>query len=76
MIVHDDGFIFEDWEEVDIILMGVLCSLKILILIYLVNWGYKVVNVLLVVEFLFLLLFYMLVYLLIVGLIISVERFI
>lgn len=49
-IAHDDGIGAEDWEDADIILVGVSRSSKTPTSIYLANRGYKVANVPLVVE--------------------------
>ncbi len=49
-IAHDDGIGGEDWEEADIILLGVSRSSKTPTSIYLANRGYKVANVPLVME--------------------------
>jgi len=49
-IAHDDGLLWEDWEEADILLAGVSRSSKTPTSIYLANRGYKVANVPLVVE--------------------------
>lgn len=49
-IAHDDGIGAEDWEDADIILVGVSRSSKTPTSIYLANRGYKVANIPLVVE--------------------------
>jgi len=49
-IAHDDGVLWEDWEEADIVLAGVSRTSKTPTSIYLANRGYKVANVPLVVE--------------------------
>lgn len=49
-IAHDDGIGWEDWEEADIVLVGVSRSSKTPTSIYLANRGYKVANIPLVVE--------------------------
>lgn len=49
-IAHDDGVLWEDWEEADIILAGVSRTSKTPTSIYLANRGFKVANVPLVVE--------------------------
>lgn len=49
-IAHDDGIAWEDWEQADIILVGVSRSSKTPTSIYLANRGYKVANIPLVVE--------------------------
>ncbi len=49
-IAHDDGIAHEDWEEADILLVGVSRSSKTPTSIYLANRGYKVANIPLVVE--------------------------
>jgi regulator of PEP synthase PpsR (kinase-PPPase family) len=49
-IAHDDGVMWEDWEECEILLVGVSRSSKTPTSIYLANRGYKVANIPLVVE--------------------------
>jgi regulator of PEP synthase PpsR (kinase-PPPase family) len=49
-IAHDDGVLWEDWEEADIVLAGVSRSSKTPTSIYLANRGYKVANIPIVVE--------------------------
>jgi len=49
-IAHDDGIGAEDWEEADIVLVGVSRSSKTPTSIYLANRGYRVANVPLVIE--------------------------
>ena len=49
-IAHDDGIAPEDWEEADILLVGVSRSSKTPTSIYLANRGYKVANIPLVLE--------------------------
>ena len=49
-IAHDDGIGAEDWEEADIVLVGVSRSSKTPTSIYLANRGYKVANIPLVIE--------------------------
>ena len=49
-IAHDDGVLWEEWEEADIVLAGVSRTSKTPTSIYLANRGYKVANVPLVVE--------------------------
>jgi hypothetical protein len=49
-IAHDDGVLWEDWEEADIVLVGVSRTSKTPTSIYLANRGYKVANVPLVIE--------------------------
>ncbi len=49
-IAHDDGVGEENWEEADIVLVGVSRSSKTPTSIYLANRGYKTVNVPVVVE--------------------------
>ncbi|WP_109808265.1 pyruvate, water dikinase regulatory protein [Sphingosinithalassobacter portus] len=49
-IAHDDGVGEEDWEEADIILVGVSRSSKTPTSIYLANRGFKTANVPIVVE--------------------------
>jgi regulator of PEP synthase PpsR (kinase-PPPase family) len=44
-IAHDDGLLPDDWEEADIVLVGVSRSSKTPTSIYLANRGYKVANV-------------------------------
>lgn len=49
-IAHDDGLLWEEWEEADIVLAGVSRSSKTPTSIYLANRGYKVANIPIVVE--------------------------
>lgn len=49
-IAHDDGLGIEDWEEADILLVGVSRSSKTPTSIYLANRGYKTANIPIVVE--------------------------
>ena len=49
-IAHDDGVGQEDWEEADVMLVGVSRSSKTPTSIYLANRGYKTANLPLVVE--------------------------
>jgi len=49
-IAHDDGALWEQWEEADLVLAGVSRSSKTPTSIYLANRGYKVANIPLVVE--------------------------
>ena len=49
-IAHDDGVLWEDWEEADIVLAGVSRTSKTPTSIYLANRGFKVANVPLVIE--------------------------
>ncbi|MEO9461822.1 MAG: pyruvate, water dikinase regulatory protein [Marinomonas sp.] len=49
-IAHDDGILWEDWEQADIVLAGVSRSSKTPTSIYLANRGYKVANIPIVVE--------------------------
>lgn len=49
-IAQDDGVMWENWEEADIILAGVSRTSKTPTSIYLANRGYKVANIPLVVE--------------------------
>ena len=49
-IAHDDGIGVENWEEADIVLVGVSRSSKTPTSIYLANRGYKVANIPLVLE--------------------------
>jgi regulator of PEP synthase PpsR (kinase-PPPase family) len=49
-IAHDDGILWEDWEEADIVLAGVSRTSKTPTSIYLANRGYKVANIPIVVE--------------------------
>lgn len=49
-IAHDDGVGHEEWEQADVVLVGVSRSSKTPTSIYLANRGYKVANIPLVVE--------------------------
>ncbi|MFC3175088.1 pyruvate, water dikinase regulatory protein [Novosphingobium bradum] len=49
-IAHDDGLLWEDWEEADILLAGVSRSSKTPTSIYLANRGHKVANIPIVLE--------------------------
>lgn len=49
-IAHDDGIGMEEWEEADILLVGVSRSSKTPTSIYLANRGYKTANIPVVVE--------------------------
>lgn len=49
-IAHDDGLLWEEWEEADIILAGVSRTSKTPTSIYLANRGYRVANIPIVVE--------------------------
>jgi [pyruvate, water dikinase]-phosphate phosphotransferase / [pyruvate, water dikinase] kinase len=49
-IAHDDGIGHEEWEQADIVLVGVSRSSKTPTSIYLANRGYKTANIPLVVE--------------------------
>lgn len=49
-IAHDDGIGWENWEQADIVLVGVSRTSKTPTSIYLANRGYRVANVPLVVE--------------------------
>ncbi len=49
-IAHDDGILWEEWEEADIVLAGVSRTSKTPTSIYLANRGYKVANIPLVIE--------------------------
>ena len=49
-IAHDDGIGHEEWEQADVVLVGVSRSSKTPTSIYLANRGYKVANIPLVVE--------------------------
>lgn len=49
-IAHDDGVLWEEWEEADIVLAGVSRSSKTPTSIYLANRGYRVANIPIVVE--------------------------
>jgi len=49
-IAHDDGVGVDNWEEADIVLVGVSRSSKTPTSIYLANRGYKVANIPLVPE--------------------------
>lgn len=44
-IAHDDGLLWEEWEEADIILAGVSRTSKTPTSIYLANRGYRVANI-------------------------------
>ncbi|AKM11187.1 pyruvate, water dikinase regulatory protein [Croceicoccus naphthovorans] len=44
-IAHDDGLLWEEWEEADIVLAGVSRTSKTPTSIYLANRGYKVANI-------------------------------
>ncbi|MDF2605088.1 MAG: kinase/pyrophosphorylase [Sphingomonas sp.] len=49
-IAHDDGVLWEEWEDADIVLAGVSRSSKTPTSIYLANRGFKVANIPIVVE--------------------------
>ena len=49
-IAHDDGLGHEEWEQADIVLVGVSRSSKTPTSIYLANRGYKTANIPLVIE--------------------------
>ena len=49
-IAHDDGVLWEDWEEADIVLAGVSRTSKTPTSIYLANRGYRVANIPIVPE--------------------------
>lgn len=49
-IAHDDGVLWEDWEQADIVLAGVSRTSKTPTSIYLAQRGYKVANIPIVVE--------------------------
>lgn len=49
-IAHDDGALWEEWEEADVVLAGVSRSSKTPTSIYLANRGYKVANIPLIPE--------------------------
>lgn len=49
-IAHDDGVLYEEWEQADIVLAGVSRTSKTPTSIYLANRGYKVANIPIVVE--------------------------
>jgi regulator of PEP synthase PpsR (kinase-PPPase family) len=49
-IAHDDGALWEQWEEADLVLAGVSRTSKTPTSIYLANRGYKVANIPIVVE--------------------------
>ncbi|WNO54002.1 pyruvate, water dikinase regulatory protein [Stakelama saccharophila] len=49
-IAHDDGLGWEDWEEADILLVGVSRSSKTPTSIYLANRGFKTANIPIVLE--------------------------
>ncbi|POP54829.1 kinase/pyrophosphorylase, partial [Pseudomonas aeruginosa] len=44
-IAHDDGILWEEWEEADIVLAGVSRSSKTPTSIYLANRGFKTANI-------------------------------
>ncbi len=73
-IAHDDGIGHEEWEQADIILVGVSRSSKTPTSIYLANRGYKTANIPLVVESPPPSTLYRLRHPLIVGLVTSPER--
>lgn len=50
LVKYDDGKYFIDIGEVDVLIVGVLCIFKMLLSMYLVNKGYKIVNIFLVFE--------------------------
>jgi [pyruvate, water dikinase]-phosphate phosphotransferase / [pyruvate, water dikinase] kinase len=49
-MAHDDGLLWEEWEEADIVLAGVSRTSKTPTSIYLANRGYKTANIPIVVE--------------------------
>lgn len=49
-IAHDDGALWEDWEQADIVIAGVSRTSKTPTSIYLANRGYKTANIPLVIE--------------------------
>jgi len=49
-IAHDDGILWEEWEEADIVLAGVSRTSKTPTSIYLANRGFKTANIPIVVE--------------------------
>ncbi|MDT0576091.1 pyruvate, water dikinase regulatory protein [Croceicoccus sp. F390] len=49
-IAHDDGLLWEEWEDAEIVLAGVSRSSKTPTSIYLANRGYRVANMPIVVE--------------------------
>ena len=49
-IAHDDGILWEDWEQADIVLAGVSRTSKTPTSIYLANRGYRVANIPIVPE--------------------------
>ena len=49
-IAHDDGLLWEEWEEADIVLAGVSRTSKTPTSIYLANRGYRTANIPIVVE--------------------------
>ena len=49
-IAHDDGLMWEEWEEADIVLAGVSRTSKTPTSIYLANRGYRVANIPIVKE--------------------------
>lgn len=73
-IAHDDGVGAENWEEADIVLVGVSRSSKTPTSIYLANRGYKTANIPIVVESPPPDILYSLKHPLIVGLVTNAER--
>ncbi len=73
-IAHDDGLLYQNWEEADILLAGVSRTSKTPTSIYLANRGYKTANIPLVPESPPPLILYTLKKPLVVGLVTSVER--
>ncbi len=49
-IAHDDGLLWEEWEDADIVLAGVSRTSKTPTSIYLANRGYRTANIPIVVE--------------------------
>ena len=49
-IAHDDGLLWEEWDEADIVLAGVSRTSKTPTSIYLANRGYRTANIPIVVE--------------------------
>ena len=73
---HDDGVLPDEWEEADIVLVGVSRSSKTPTSVYLANRGYKTANIPVVVESLPPPLLYQLKNPLVVGLTTSADRLI
>ncbi|MGL5838754.1 MAG: pyruvate, water dikinase regulatory protein [Sphingorhabdus sp.] len=73
-IAHDDGLLYQNWEEADIVLAGVSRTSKTPTSIYLANRGYKTANIPLVPESPPPQALYSLRHPMVVGLVTSVER--